>query len=108
MYGTGNGVPQDVAEALKWYQLAAEKEQKDALTNLGSMQQDNLIPTPPPGTTITTTLLTSAAASKYNKKKGIVVAPPEGQPAVKVGRAAVLLEGVANPISFKLMNLKLD
>ena len=108
MYLQGYGAPQDLTEALKWFQLAAEQGNEDALTNLNIMQQHNHIPTPPPGTTITTVLLTSAAASKYNKKKGIVVVPPKGQPAVKVGRAAVLLEGVANPISFKLMNLKVD
>ena len=68
------------------------------------MQQINVIKTPPPGAHVTVTLLTSAA--KYNNKKGIVAVLPEGQPAVKVGRAAVLLEGEAKPISFKVMNLR--
>ena len=45
---------------------------------------------------------------KYNSRKGIVVVLPEGQPAVKVGRAAVLLEGEAKPLSFKLMNLRIS
>ena len=70
------------------------------------MQQKTLIPTPPPGTAVTAILLTSAAGSKHNNKPGIVVAPPEGT-AVKPGRVAVLLEGAATPISFKLMNLRL-
>jgi len=107
MYDIGQGVKQDYTTAIKWYTRAAEQGFEDALGNLNSMQQHNLIPTPPPGTTITTVLLTSAAASKYNNKKGTVVVPLKGQPAVKVGRAAVLLEGEANPISFKLMNLRL-
>ena len=38
-------------------------------------------------------------------KPGTVVAPTDGK-AVKPGRVAVLLEGVAAPISFKLMNLR--
>ena len=69
------------------------------------MQQGPLIPPPPPGTAVTTILLTSAAGSKHNNKPGIVVAPPEGT-VVKPGRVAVLLEGAATPISFKLMNLR--
>ena len=69
------------------------------------MQQANVIPTPPPGTTITTILLTSAKAAKYNNKTGRVVTPTEGV-AIKPGRAAVLLDGEAAPISFKLMNVR--
>ena len=69
------------------------------------MQQKNLIPTPPPGTAVTAILLTSAAGSTHNNKPGIVVAPAEGT-VVKPGRVAVLLEGAAAPISFKLMNLR--
>ena len=110
LYYHGHGVPQDFAEALKWFQLAAEQGDKHALNNLNIMQQDpGLIPTPPPGAHVTVILLTSAAAAaKYNNKKGVVVALPEGEPAVKVGRAAVLLEGEAKPISFKAMNLRLN
>eukprot|EP00729_Bicosta_minor_P032842 gene32842-biopygen23593 len=104
MYFNGKGVKQDFAEALKWTQLAAEQGFKAALLNLDLWQQGNLIPTPPPGTGVTTILLTSANAAKYNNRTGRVVAPPEGV-AIKPGRAAVLLEGEAKPISFKLMNL---
>ena len=43
-----------------------------------------------------------------NSRQGIVVVLPEGQLAVKVGRAAVLIEGEAKPISFKLMNLRIE
>ena len=76
---------------------------------LAVLQATNAIPTPPPGTCVSVVLLTSAAAAaKYDGKKGVVVAPAEGQPALKAGRAAVLLEGEANPISFKLMNLRID
>ena len=89
-------------------QRAAEKGCAASINTLAEMQQDNDIPTPPPGTHVTVTLLASAAAAaKYNNKKGVVVALPEGEPAVKVGRAAVLLEGEAKPISFKLMNLRI-
>ena len=74
---------------------------------LSDLQERNLIPTPPPGTRVTVVLLLSAAATlKYTNRQGIVVLLPEGQPAVKVGRAAVLFEGEATPISFKLMNLR--
>ena len=37
MYGTGNGVPQDFAEALRWYRLAAEQGDADAQFSLGAM-----------------------------------------------------------------------
>ena len=37
MYDNGQGVPQDVAEALKWYRLAADQGQADAQFNLGVM-----------------------------------------------------------------------
>ena len=105
MYAIGNGVEQDFAEALKWTQLAAEQGFKGALLNLDLMQQGNLIPTPPPGTAATTLLLTSANAAKYNNRTGRVVEPVEGA-AIKPGRAAVLLDGEAAPISVKLMNLR--
>ena len=64
-----------------------------------------MLPPPPPGTAVTAILLTSAAGSKYNNNLGMVVTPAEGT-VVKPGRVAVLLEGVATPISFKLMNLR--
>lgn len=60
----------------------------------------------PPGTRVTVVLLASAKALKYNSRKGIVVEPREGQPAAKVGRAAVLIEGEVKPIAFKLKNLR--
>ena len=105
MYANGQGVAQDFAKALTWLQLAAEQGDEGALKDLDTMQRRNLFPTPPPGTAVTTILLTSAAGSKYNNNLGMVVTPAEGT-VVKPGRVAVLLEGVATPISFKLMNLR--
>ena len=35
MYATGQSVPQDDAEAVKWYRLAAEQGTADAQYNLG-------------------------------------------------------------------------
>ena len=107
MHANGDGVPQDFAVALQWFQLvpAAEQGNETALEGLDILQQDNLIPTPPPGTAVTAILLTSAAGSKHNNKPGIVVAPAGGT-VVKPGRVAVLLEGAASPIAFKLMNLR--
>ena len=37
MYDTGEGVPQDDAEAARWYRLAAEQGDADAQFNLGVM-----------------------------------------------------------------------
>jgi TPR repeat protein len=37
MYDTGKGVPQDYAEAMKWYRLAAEQGVAKAQNNLGYM-----------------------------------------------------------------------
>ena len=37
MYGKGDGVPQDYAEAVKWYRKAAEQGDVDAQFNLGIM-----------------------------------------------------------------------
>jgi hypothetical protein len=37
MYKDGQGVPQDYAEAAKWYHLAAEQGDADAQNNLGTM-----------------------------------------------------------------------
>eukprot|EP00729_Bicosta_minor_P032721 gene32721-biopygen18480 len=104
--GEGKGVEHDPAEAAKWTQLAAVQGYKEALHNLDLMHQQNYIPTPPPGTAVTTILLTSANAAKYTNKAGRVVAPTEGA-AIKPGRAAVLLDGEAAPISFKLKNLQI-
>ena len=87
-------------------QLAAEQGFKPALKVLNALQQANLIPTPPPGTTATAILLTSAKASKYNNKTGRVIEPVDGV-AITPGRAAVLLDGEAKPISFKLKNLQI-
>ena len=36
MYGNGNGVPQDDAEAVRWYRLAAAQGVADAQFNLGN------------------------------------------------------------------------
>ena len=37
MYANGEGVPQDAAEAVRWYRLAAEQGQADAQYGLGIM-----------------------------------------------------------------------
>jgi TPR repeat protein len=37
MYEKGQGVPQDYAQAIKWYRLAAEQGEADAEFNLGIM-----------------------------------------------------------------------
>ena len=37
MYDNGQGVPQDYAEAMKWYRLAAEQGHAKAQHNLGIM-----------------------------------------------------------------------
>ena len=37
MYGNGTGVPQDHAEAVRWYRLAADQGQARAQVNLGVM-----------------------------------------------------------------------
>eukprot|EP00729_Bicosta_minor_P010885 gene10885-biopygen23005 len=105
-YYNGKGVEQDFSKALRWVQLAAAQGVKDAVKGLDVMQQDNVIPTPPPGTVVTAILLTSANAAKYNNRTGRTVEPTEGA-AIKPGRAAVLLDGEAAPISFKLKNLQI-
>ena len=40
MYQNGEGVPQDDAEAVRWYRLAAEQGDADAQNNLGVMYQN--------------------------------------------------------------------
>ena len=37
MYANGQGVPQDYAEAVKWYRLAADQGDADAQSYLGVM-----------------------------------------------------------------------
>jgi len=37
MYATGQGIPQNYAEAVKWYRLATDKGSADAQYNLGGM-----------------------------------------------------------------------
>ncbi len=37
MYDNGQGVPQDYAEAVKWYRMAAEQGDAKAQSNLGFM-----------------------------------------------------------------------
>ena len=61
---------------------------------------------PAPGTAVTTVCLTSAAASQYNNRRGVVTAAANASK-VKPGRVAVLLDGEAKAISFKLINLRL-
>ena len=39
MYNNGDGVPQDYAEAVKWYRLAAEQGDAMAQSNLGTMYE---------------------------------------------------------------------
>jgi hypothetical protein len=39
MYGNGKGVPQDYAEAVKWYKLAAAQGNAYAQYNLGAMYE---------------------------------------------------------------------
>jgi TPR repeat protein len=39
-YGTGKGVPQDYAEAAKWYRKAAEQGHAEAQFNLGIMYDE--------------------------------------------------------------------
>ena len=104
-YCNGKGVEEDAVKGVKWLQLAGVQGFEHALTGLDALQQHNVIPTPLPGTVVTTILLTSTNAAKYNNKTGRVVEPAEGA-AIKPGRAAVLLEGEAKPISFKLKNLR--
>ena len=106
VYANGKGVEQDLAEALKWVQLAAEQGYKRALRCVNDLQQENLT-TPPPGTAVTIILLTSTSAAKYANRTGRVVEPTEGA-AIKPGRVAVLLDGEAEPISFKLMNVRVQ
>ena len=40
MYNDGRGVPQNYAEAVKWYRLAAEQGYASAQNNLGVMYND--------------------------------------------------------------------
>ena len=114
LYMGGKGVARDFAQAVQYFQRGAEQTPTGSELNtkvmkqLSVLQERNAIPTPPPGTRVTVVLLASAAAAlKYNSRQGSVVVLPAEQPAVKVGRAAVLLEGEAKPISFKLMNLRI-
>jgi TPR repeat protein len=37
MYATGQGIPQNYAEAVKWYRLATDQGSADAQYNLGGM-----------------------------------------------------------------------
>ena len=40
MYENGQGVPQDYAEAVKWYREAADQDDTDAQFNLGLMYEN--------------------------------------------------------------------
>ena len=46
MYDTGLGVPQDAAEAVRWFRLAAEQGHAEAQNNLGLMDPIETIPEP--------------------------------------------------------------
>jgi len=41
MYAKGRGVPQDVKEAVKWWQLAAEQGNADARKNIKRLNGSN-------------------------------------------------------------------
>ena len=43
MYRTGWGVPQDYAEAVRWYRLAADQGYTAAQFNLGIMYDEGLV-----------------------------------------------------------------
>ena len=105
-HSKGGVAGKGVAEAIKWFQLAAGQGHQEALKALDTMQHDNLIPTPPRGTAINTVLLTSAASISYNHKHGTVVASTQIT-AIRPGHVAVLLDGEAAPIPLKLMNLRI-
>ena len=98
---------QILAEGVRYCQLAAAHEDDGAFNVVHDLQRKRIIRTPQPGTAVTTILLTAAKAAKYNNRTGRVVEPTEG-PAVKPGRAAVLLKNVTSALSFKLMNLRVD
>lgn len=106
------------AKATKWLQVSAEQGSQRAQKELAVMQHSTLgavktchtecfIPTPPLGASVTIVLLTSAVSKKYNDRRGKVMVPPRGT-MVKNERAVVLLKGEKVPISFKLMNIKVD
>ncbi len=40
MYGNGQGVPEDLVEALRWFRLAAEQGHAEAQNNIGRMFLD--------------------------------------------------------------------
>jgi hypothetical protein len=42
LYQNGQGVPRDLAEALRWYKLAADQEESSALNNLGVLYSRGL------------------------------------------------------------------
>ena len=106
MYVMGEGVPQDLSAGLACFQSAAEQGVGTARTNLDRMQQRNNITAPPPGTAVTTILLRGTNGAKYNGRPGKVVKPTKGV-IVKQCRALVLLDGEAEPKSFKLMNVRI-
>ena len=102
MHNNGEGVPQDFIKATKWCQLAAVQGHADAIKILSILQERNMIPQIPLCITITTILLSSEAGAKFNNRAGVIVVPTLK---LRLGRAAVLLEGESKPISLKLMNL---
>lgn len=67
------------------------------------VQGQNLFPPLMVGIKVTVMCITSDAGAKYNDCTGMVV-----EATAAAGRAGVLLDGKAKPISFKLMNLVVD
>ena len=112
MYVNGQGVEQDHAEAMRLWQLAADRKWKGADSNLNILQQNNTlrqtIPPPPPGTAAIVVGLTSVAGQLLNNRTGTVVIPAGGISSIKPGRVAVLFDGESVPRSFKQMNLHVD
>ena len=128
LYMQGKGVPFDGAQGLKWLQLAAEQGNTTALEVLAAMQTQNCIPTPLPGTAVTAILLTmqsetggwldakagrqqalptpANAAKHNNNKTGRVVEAPSPDMA-RPNTSFVLLDGEAEPMMFKLINLRI-
>ena len=105
MYLNGEGVEQDYAKALPWLQRAALQNHARAKLQLESVFE-YMVP-PAPGTLVTIILLSGQFGARYTSRRGIVVTPCGGT-VVKVGKAAVLLDGEANAITFKCSYFKVN
>ena len=68
MYENGRGVRQDYVEAIKWYRLAADQGQAEAITSLPILLHQCLFQ---PGTKVK---LVGLKAAALNGKYGVVVA----------------------------------